>query len=880
MSEFLQNYQIPNLKIEEAKKYEKDNEWFKQCMNWIKPYGNMGTIQIRDFPKKLSNYRLLNSDIRFEDIEEFCNPLGLTKEAFEETLLPFNIIPKIINELIGEELKRNDDYRPVLASQQSIISKNEEFQKTVEDLIDSEIEKVIFIETQVNQVEDQAKAEELRARLEEELNNEYKLNKVLNFQAEREILASNIIDYGNYDNNLKVLKSNCWKDVLTVDEEVVYVGIEKNKPIIRHVNPLFFVYHKSSEFMYIQQGDWAGVTIPMTYFDVINMYGSVLTDEELQDLQLRHTSKEAQFPKEITTHHHSSNPNVDDLFFNSINNYLYGDYNIGSYGTGNSILRFFHNFIWVTHLEWKAFKRVGYLDYQNKYGETVTELVDDIFEIPSNASKEKVINRFGDENTRYYWMENEMPYSFEWIWVPRVYEGTRIGRNLYVNMREKPFQTSNIEDPFSTCSLGYCGRVYSANNTKPISVLDRMKPYNALYIIAMNHLVKLIARNKGVLINIDTSQVDRSLSPSRDMNEALEIKLKYLDLGYNLYNSMKDAQSDSAIFTQRPAPTVDSVDITSAILNVIRLLEWLNAETAMIIGVSPQRMAQMVSDRVSDNQQALIQSSFITEPYFFFHNETWKEINLEYLRTFIIWLKEWFKNNPNKKEYFLNYNFSQSSISTVKLENDKLDETDYGIRMMLSGNSKEYYETMKNLALSFVQNDKINLIDMSDLLLSSIGGTSPYEIHTKLEESLTKREEQLRKQEERQQEMQQQMQQQMLEQQNKQLEIELQMKQIDQEYKLEQIRVKGDIDKELAAIKVYDYAQDLDVDKDNIPDPIESEKLMHQINMDRNKLEMENKKINMDERRIANEERSQKFEEVKHKDKIDIDKKKLNKPKK
>ena len=35
----------------------------------------------------------------------------------------------------------------------------------------------------------------------------------------------------------------------------------------------------------------------------------------------------------------------------------------------------------------------------------------------------------------------------------------------------------------------------------------------------------------------------------------------------------------------------------------------------------------------------------------------------------------------------------------------------------------------------------------------------------------------------------------------------------------------------------------------------------------------------MEERRIANEERSQKFEEIKHKDKIDIDKKKLNKPK-
>ena len=62
MAEFLGERQIPNLREQESKKYEKDCLWFKQCMNWIKPYGNMGFQQVREFPQKLSNYRLLNSD--------------------------------------------------------------------------------------------------------------------------------------------------------------------------------------------------------------------------------------------------------------------------------------------------------------------------------------------------------------------------------------------------------------------------------------------------------------------------------------------------------------------------------------------------------------------------------------------------------------------------------------------------------------------------------------------------------------------------------------------------------------------------------------------------------------------------------------------------
>lgn len=866
MAEFLGERQIPNLREQESKKYENDCLWFKQCMNWIKPYGNMGFQQVREFPQKLSNYRLLNSDMRWEDVENFCNPLGFTKETFTEDLLPFNIVPKIINELVGEELKRNDDYKPVLASQNAIISKNEKFKEHVEEHIQNEIMKIVEIEKYRISMENQGKSEEeLQALVDSkkaELDDKYNINvNLLDFQAQSEILASNITDYGRYDNDLKSLKSQCWKDVLTVDEEIVYIGVERNKPVVKHVNPLFFMYHKSSEEKYIQKGDWAGSSIPMVYADVLNIYGDKLNEEEIATLQSKGTTKEYPFTKDIEYTHHSQTNNIDDMFFGALNNYMFGDYDIGSYGTGNSIMRFYHNFVWVTHLEWKAFKRVGYLDTMNEYGETITSLVDSDFEVPKEASKTKIINRFGDENELYTWMIEDMPVTLEWIHIPRIYEGTRIGRDIFINLREKPFQTTNIEDPFSTCSLGYVGRVYSANNTKPVSHVDRIKPLNTLYMIALNHLVKAIARNKGSLINIDASQVALDLSETKDAKEAFDVTLKYLDYGYNIYNSTMNGE-DEALGQSRPAPTVSNADTTPAILNILNLLTWLNSEAAMIIGVSPQRMAQMVSDRVSDNQQALIQSSYITEPYFFAHNETWREINLEYLRIFIVWLKEWFVNNPNKKEFFINYNFSKASLSTVKIEANTLDESDYGIRMMLAGNTEEYFNNMKQLALAFIQNEQMTITDMSDILLSSLGGTSPYEVDLKLKEAQAKREKALQEQEKAKQEMQKQMEEKQMAMQKHLEDSQIQREEREHQFKLEELQLKIQGDKEVALIKAYQFQDTMDADSDETPDPLEALQKLQDM-------ELKNQKMTMEERKLKLAERSEDNEMTKHRENVE-----------
>lgn len=834
----------PLLKVSESEKYKDDKQWFKDCMNFIKPYSTFGMADTKTIEKKIANYRLVNSDIRWEDFKELCDPLGINQEAFEESLVPFNIVSKVVNELIGEELKRNDDYRPVLVTQQALSYKDKEFENYLDVLLEEQIEKILSL----SKIQDEKQLEQAKTQLFQEL------KEVSKFQSKKEILASKILDYGIYDNDIKRLKSDCWKDVIINDEEYVQVTVEKNKPVIKKINPLYMEYFKSSEEVYVQKGDWAGQIKPETYSEVITNYSELMTKDELESLVGGNVTKNS-------FHHSQQNRNSDVIWDNMTTITNQG---VGSYTSSISPISFHRNFIWVTHLEWKAFRKIGYLSYTDEYGAQITEMVDETFEIPKNAIGEKEISQFGDETMVYKWYEDKF-YQLEWLWLPRVYEGTRIGDNIFVNLRERPYQTTNIEDPYTTCTLSYCGRTYTSYNAKSISFVDKMKPFNILFIIAMNHLVKTIARNKGVLINIDTSQTDTELVQSKDPEEALEVRLKYMDLGYNIFNSSKIGDKEIAGMS-RPAPSIDNADSTNVILNILNLLEWINKEIAMSIGVSPQRMAQMVSDRVSDNQQALIQSSYITEPYFFMHNETWKEIYLQYIRTFIIWLKDWKEKNPNKENYFLNYNFSKEEIATVVVDPEILEESDYGIRMLLGGNTREYYEAIKSLQMALIQNDQMSLTDLSELLLASVGGTSPYETN----ELLHKVEEKKKQREQQMNEMQMQMEQQKVAVQEKLLAQQIEMEKMRHGFKLEEIMVQGDINKEIAAIKVYDYAQDLDVDKDNVPDPLEAAKLQHQINKDNREeyykdkdVEMKQKELDRKERELELAKESEKNEMIK-----------------
>ena len=106
--------------------------------------------------------------------------------------------------------------------------------------------------------------------------------------------------------------------------------------------------------------------------------------------------------------------------------------------------------------------------------------------------------------------EQKGDISVEWQWVPEIWEGTKIGNEIYVNMRPKPNQHRDIDD-MTTCKLGFYGLSYNNLNAESVSMVDRIKPYQYLYNIMMYRLELDIASDKGKKFLADINQVPSSM---------------------------------------------------------------------------------------------------------------------------------------------------------------------------------------------------------------------------------------------------------------------------------------------------------------------------------------------------------------------------------
>jgi hypothetical protein len=82
----------------------------------------------------------------------------------------------------------------------------------------------------------------------------------------------------------------------------------------------------------------------------------------------------------------------------------------------------------------------------------------------------------------------------EIFYINEAWEGTKIGKDIYVNMRPRIIQYNRLENP-SKCHFGIIGSIYNLNETQPFSFVDMMKQYAYLYNICMDNMLKVMATN-------------------------------------------------------------------------------------------------------------------------------------------------------------------------------------------------------------------------------------------------------------------------------------------------------------------------------------------------------------------------------------------------
>lgn len=837
-----------NLKASEK---EKTKKWYKEFADYILP----NKLQVNeDYEEMKMCYEVSNGDLTSlsKKIDDFLNPMGedlydIKKEQFET----FPFLHNFINELKGELIKRNDDYKIVLLSAQAIRNKNQKLQEALKASVDEEL--MIVLEKQKARMEGMSE-EEINQYVEElrtQLSPEDIAKK--DFLADQEIFYNKALEYCRSTEDIKTKKIETLEDVINTDRCFIYSGWKFGKPSIQIRNPLFTDFDKSPNTKYVNKGDYVVYRQAITLADAYTNYEHLLDDEELkklktyQDSSIYNKAHGLGLPESDFVFKNRDIDLFDDLV--RTGNTIVNDKRIGLHQT-NSNTRASRNktLIWETHFEFKAFRKSIFLSYQDEYNKTVTVVLSDKFEIPKEAEKVKFTNRYGNESVKFVWYDEimDIEYTAEELYIPRKYEMIILGEDIIPIYREVPNQHTDIENPYSNFNLSTFGAVFTNRNSKSESMIKRVLPLYLQYLYVKNIQNRELSKYQGAIQSIDIDQIPDELGLDVDgepIRDKVATYLQYLKrTNKDIYSGSQTSLGGMAPNTRSPGSSGYMLGTAAELMNLQNLLNLITTEMGFAIGIPPQRLAQFSpNSNVSDNRQALAQSFNITEPLFYMLSEVWRQALGDYLINFKTYAEKIFESSPELKEHTLHYIMPDGTKELFKITPNMLTHASMGLFLNNQGKDQMYVQAMMSQVQAFAQNAGEGVESVSTIIKNIANGSSPEETHRQIQ-VLGEKQRQARLQE-----------QQNMQEQQKQnaLAIEKEKQKTQQSkhnFELERINLEKTWDMKIKQIESVSYGAD--VNENNVPDVLEIEKFKEEVRQNDIQNEQAEKKMKLEEKAL------------------------------
>ena len=475
-----------------------------------------------------------------------------------------------------------------------------------------------------------------------------------------------------------------------------------------------------------------------------------------------------------------------------------------------------HNLgIRVVHAEWKALKAFKFISgIDTETGEPYEDIVDESY---------KMNREIGD-------------YKEELVYYPTKYEGYQVGKEHYALCREVPGQHKDLNNLYD-CKLSYLGAAFDDMNSTTVSLVDRMKYYQYFYDILWYKIEGLIASDDGKALLLNGNLLPKSTGV--EFQEWM-YHFKVNKLG--ILDPSEEGNKGNGNIGEA-AKEID-MSLVSDIKKYLDISEYIERRCGESVGITKAIEGQIgTSEAVRNTQQALVQSANILEPYFDLHNLVKRNV----LQSLIEVTKVAYAENPSTA---LAYVLDDMSLQLLKIDNELLENSTYGLYVSDSLKSDEVLQTMQQLSHAALQNQQIELSDVLKIMNS--------ESTQEAEELLTTAEV---ARAEREQAMQQQQSQAQAEQAEAAREWEREKVQTDHKNKMAEIQLKGDLDLEKQLVLSMGFNEDKDLDKDGMPDVLEVAK----FGVD---AEIKQRKQQLDEQKFAQSK-------VEHEDKKVLEEKKI-----
>lgn len=747
----LYSSRFPQQKLALSKKTEK---WQHECVDYIIGEGNIvsGGQTSTKYDELQTYYNLYNSIFDEKDFKKITNPFKV-QDGFPATPQDFNIIRPKIDLLIGEETKRPMNFRVVRTSQEA-----------ASDLMEAEKQMIMnYMEASIMSKLGPEEAQQYQEQLANgEIMPPEQIAKYMDkdYKDAIENTAYHTLVYLREKLNMDNEFIKGWKDALIGGQEIYYVGVLNAEPYMERVNPKFFSFDKSPDLEFIEDGSWCCRKMKMSIEEVYDRYYDKLTEKDLDKLEEMINQVPARNLGE-----HGPRDDFKGIQWHTYDNPMFED------ATSRCVS--------VWHCCWKSFKKIYYVTTKDENGQLQVDILDETFK------------PFGDE------------ISVEQDWIIEVWEGYRCGKDLYFGIQPLEYQHVSIDNPNSQ-KLPYCGAVYSNTNSKPRSLVSILKPLQYMYIVLWYRLELAIARDKGKVVNMDVTQIPKSMNitPERWMHYLSSVGVNFINPYETEWNVPGREGGKPATFNQ-----ITALDLTmsNVIAEYIQLMDKIEQLAGTISGITAQREGAVSSSELVGNvERSVVQSSHITEPLFWVHNQCKRHVMNMLLNT----AKGIWQETGKRKLSYIFDNGERAFLDIV----DKFYYEDMDVFVSDTSKDVENIQKLQQLIHPAMQNGA-SLLEAAEILTNDNFNI----IKQKLKDMQT-RQEQLQQQA---QEAEAQQQRELQEMQNQAKEQELMLKEAQLDLQRYQIDQDNATKIAVAQISAYRGTEDKDADMNGIPDPIE-----------------------------------------------------------
>ena len=714
-------------------KKDKNPEWTAWNLDWLEWNG---LKQIRRNARRLmKNYKLAKGTIDKTDyLVEADNEMrdivdSLAQEDASALELKFYpIIPNVVNVLVAEFAKRNTKITFRGVDEYSHNEMLEEKRSQIEQVLMQQAEQKLMAKM-IDQGMD-PEDPEVKQQMEQQTSPEAlkSLPEIQNFfdksyKSLCEQWATHQFKIDEDRFRMDELEERGFRDMLITDREFWHMKMNEDDYDVELWNPVTTFYHKSPDARYISQGNWVGKIEMLTIADVIDKYGYLMTQEQLESIEAIYPVRSAGYPLQgyqndgsyyDATKSHEFNTNMPGLayrqFVSMYDNFIYNGGDIVNWIMSENedyapmgaafLLR-------ATTAYWKSQMKVGHLTKISESGEVLTDIIGEDYKVTDkpiydttlikNKTKDNLI--FGEH--------------IDYVWINQVYGGVKIGPNhpsfwgmnnpgginpMYLGIDRNTIGPLKFQfkgdNTLYGCKLPVEGAVFNDRNTRSTSMVDLMKPFQIGYNIVNNQIADILVDELGTVIMLDQNAL-----PQHSLGE---------DWGKNnlakAYVAMKNFQMlplDTSITNTENALNfqhfqVMNLEQTQRMLSRIQMANYFKQQCFEVIGITPQRLGQQIgqTDTAKGVEQAMAGSYAQTEVYFMQHSD--------YLMPRVHQMRTDLAQYYHSKKPSLRLQYMSSTDEKVNFEMNGTDLLlrDINIYCTTKANQRAILEQMKQLAVS------------------------------------------------------------------------------------------------------------------------------------------------------------------------------------